>query len=295
MSAEDYLRIYNSEASYASALGLYKRSLEDCPVAHESVFYETVFGRTHVVVSGPRDAVPLVILHGWNGNASGFHREYPFLLNRARLYAVDVIGQTGLSAPVRLSTTNADYVLWFESLLDAMELHSPNVLGFSGGGWITLKMLACSQNRLGRAALLSTVGLSGYTAKAALYSLLASALKQRWAIERFGSLQVVDPQRKPKEFEEFISYLVPQFRFTRPPSIPLPMRTEELRGVHTPVLLLMGEYERIVRPLSAIRRAKATIPGLENAELVAGAAHLLTFDRPEAINEHLTSFFGLST
>jgi len=211
------------------------------------------------------------------------------------VYAVDVIGQTGLSAPVRLSTVNADYALWFESLLDVMELDKPNVLGFSGGGWITLKALAHGQTNVGRAALLSTVGLSRYTVKAALYSVLASVFRQQWAIRRFGSLQVVDPQKKPREFEEFISYLVPQFQFSRPPGVPLLIETSELRKIHTPALLLMGEYERLLRPSSAIRRAKAAIPGLVNAELVKDAAHLLTFDQPGMIDEHLTSFFGLST
>ena len=59
----------------------------------------TRFGMTHVVTSGPKDAPPLVLLHGmsmtltmWSANVADFSKEY-------RVYTVDVMGQPGKSIP----------------------------------------------------------------------------------------------------------------------------------------------------------------------------------------------------
>ena len=54
---------------------------------------------THVVVSGPKDAPPLVLLHGywatstmWSPNIADFSKDY-------RVYAIDVMGQPSKSIP----------------------------------------------------------------------------------------------------------------------------------------------------------------------------------------------------
>ena len=54
---------------------------------------------THVIVSGPKDAPPLVLLHGymatsamWSPNIGDFSKDY-------RVYAIDVMGQPSKSIP----------------------------------------------------------------------------------------------------------------------------------------------------------------------------------------------------
>ena len=66
----------------------------------ESRTVPTSFGATHVLVGGPENAPPLVILHGALASSAHLLVELRDLLKHFRVYAVDVIGQSVKSADV---------------------------------------------------------------------------------------------------------------------------------------------------------------------------------------------------
>jgi len=83
----------------AAFLAAYDAAMKSWPVPYEETDVPTPFGMTHVVVSGPKDAPPLVLLHGywatstmWAPNIADFSKDY-------RVYAVDVMGQPSKSIP----------------------------------------------------------------------------------------------------------------------------------------------------------------------------------------------------
>jgi hypothetical membrane protein len=84
------------EATYQAA---YEAAMKLWPVPYEEREIPTRFGMTHVVISGPEDAPPLVLLHGymatlmmWAPNIADFSKDY-------RVYAIDVMGQPSRSIP----------------------------------------------------------------------------------------------------------------------------------------------------------------------------------------------------
>ncbi len=54
------------EAAYLAA---YDAAMKLWPVPYEEIEIPSRFGMTHVVTSGPKDAPPLVLLHGYIGDA----------------------------------------------------------------------------------------------------------------------------------------------------------------------------------------------------------------------------------
>ena len=62
--------IYKSEAGGRELLDHYRQVLDAWPVPAEHVRVPTREGETFVLVSGPQDAPPLVLLHGSGANTS---------------------------------------------------------------------------------------------------------------------------------------------------------------------------------------------------------------------------------
>ena len=128
MSRPSAFKTREGEASYLAA---YDAALKLWPVPCDERDIPTRFGTTHVLVSGPKDAPPLVLLHGymatsamWSVNIADFSRDY-------RVYAVDVMGQPGKSVPDEPVRNAADYALWLTATLDGLGLGPISLVGMS--------------------------------------------------------------------------------------------------------------------------------------------------------------------
>ena len=63
------LRMYKSEAGFNAIMSWYEETEAKIPVPVESVFVDTRFGRTHMLVAGPVDAEPVLLIPGVAGCA----------------------------------------------------------------------------------------------------------------------------------------------------------------------------------------------------------------------------------
>ena len=66
---EPHLRFYKSLAGYNAIMSWYESVLEEVTVPLKSMYVETRFGRTHMLVCGPEDAPPLFLIPGTAGCA----------------------------------------------------------------------------------------------------------------------------------------------------------------------------------------------------------------------------------
>jgi pimeloyl-ACP methyl ester carboxylesterase len=67
----------------------------------------------------------------------------------------------------------------------------------------------------------------------------------------------------------------------------------ELARIAAPMLLLIGEYERLYDPAETLRRARALKPGIE-AEMVLGADHIAAMAQPDWVNARVLRFLSSS-
>src|SRR5439155_21218399 len=102
--------------------------------SNEHLHIETREGETFVIASGPPDAPGVLLLHGsttnsimWMSNVAGWARDF-------RVYAVDVIGEPGLSAPSRPPLDSPAYADWLDDLLSGLGLSTVSIVGASLGG-----------------------------------------------------------------------------------------------------------------------------------------------------------------
>lgn len=92
-------------------------------------YIETRFGPTHVLVTGPEEAPPLVIFQGGNVVNPSTLGWFSPLLETFRVYAPDTVGHPGRSAQTRLSPADDSLAHWAVDVFDGLELERPSVLG----------------------------------------------------------------------------------------------------------------------------------------------------------------------
>lgn len=279
----------------------YKRALEADPIAYESITVPTRFGDTHMVAAGPADAPPVILLHGMEGNAASWRLQLAGLYGRFRLYALDIIGSAGKSAPTRLSHDNHEHAEWLDDVITALNIDKVNLVGISNGSWVILKYAAYAPARIAKAVLMSANGIAPVRFPYSLARLvdrpavrnakdaLAGALLTRDMVTRAVSgTYVADTSADPHEIEWFY-LLAKHYRFRFPPG---PVSDDALASLTAPTLLLMGESEQFFPLKAVLARAKRLIPGLVAAEVVPGVGHNMCTDNPTLINNRLSEFLG---
>ncbi len=287
----DYPPIYYSKTSYAAVMAFYDIALSHGPASYETRMVNTRHGQTHVVIGGPADGQPVIVFHGWNGSAAGTGSEFPFLFNKYRVYIPDIIGHAGRSAPHRPETPGSTYADWACDVLDALDIRQALVMGISGGGWMTLKFAAYYPQRVAQAVAISTDGLSTVNTWGMLRGMMPAALfpnrvTARWFME-FVTSPGIPKNEQSQKFAEGMRILLKHFKTQGNPGL---LPDGELDRITSPLLVLMGEYERIFKPHVAVERARKLIPGLVSAEIVPNSGHLMTADQPDWMEQRILRF-----
>ena len=264
--------------------------------------------RAHVLDAGA--GVPLVLLHGGDGEAVNWAPMMAPLQAHARMFAVDRPG-FGLSDPfdyrgVNLRMHAADFVV---SVLDALKLESATLVGSSMGGFFALAATLTHQHRVRGLVLV------GYAVGAVRELPLAlriicgiPGLSRRFMKAR----PTMEAQRKQyREMFHVDLAKVPELYFeTRIAGLQLPSEQgtwaellprvanlwgtrrevylgEELSRIKIPSLMIMGE--RDMAPPEAGKAVMAKIPR-GRFEFLPGVAHFPYFEAPERTAELIAEF-----
>lgn len=239
----------------------------------ESRVVQTKFGPTHVLVAGPENGPPLVLLHGAMASSAHALVELAPLLNSFRVYAVDVLGQSVKSADARPSVSNDEYGQWLVEVLDGLALPTAHVVGISWGGFVAIRLAALAPTRITRLVLLVPAGMVGGSAwkgfvkmglPMTLFRLSPSEARLRDFVKNL--LTTVD--------DDWMPYLGDAFRsFNLNMKIPALARPEELKGFTAPTLVLAAEHDVSFPGQKVLDRAAQLFPALAETELIADSLH----------------------
>ncbi|RPI33746.1 MAG: alpha/beta hydrolase [Chloroflexota bacterium] len=267
MSAQS---IYKSTAGEKAVMALYDSMLASWPISCETINIPTRYGNTFVIASGDKSASPLILLHGagtnsltWSGDVVEYSRHY-------RTYVVDLLGEAGKSAAVRMDWNSPAYAEWLEDVLDALKIEKATLIGFSQGGWTALKFAVYKPERVENLVLLSPGGITPDRLSFVIKAIPLSMLGQ-WGIKRINRLLLAG-QTVPNEVEEALILIMTHFnaRVER-----LPIFTDlELQRLTMPVLLLMGGQDALRDGEKISSRLIEHIPHLASV-VVPGSGHAL--------------------
>lgn len=284
----DNAALYKSAEGYALAMKTYDKALGQLSVPYEIKQVNTRFGETQVIAAGPESGVPIVMLHGWDNNATDWVAQINALGQTYRVYAPDTIGQTGKSAPTRPSTKDASYGEWLLDVVDALKLEQAHFVGVSGGAWLLLKFATVAAARIKKAVLISPAGFTSISLPTIAKMSVSLLFAGRKSTEQILQTLSAPHWQPPEIVVEEISILLKHFKSQ---AVPPPLTDEELRQLTAPTLLLMGQYEALFKPSVVVARARQVLPDLITAQIIPDAGHILPYEQPDLLNLTLQEFF----
>jgi len=273
--------VFLSEAVGAEIHARYRDLLTFWPGAHEPLFVPTRQGETFVMACGAQGAPPLVLLHGSMSVAAAWMGDAAAWSERFRIYAVDLIGEPGLSAPSRPPLDGDAYAAWLDDVMDGLDLERAAFVGMSLGGWLALDYAMRRPGRVERLALLCPAGVGRqryFALRVALQVLLGP-----WGVRKvrewaFGPT----PRDLPPIARKFVELMALINRGVRPRMARIPVFDDAaLRVLTLPMLVILGGRDLTIDSFDTRRRLARTNPTVE-IEFRPDAGHHIP-DRTEAV------------
>lgn len=281
--------IYRSDDVRAQFHAIYDERMQGWPLPFEDRYLDTEYGTVHVVVSGPEDGPPMLLLHAsgvgswsWRSNAAELGENY-------RLFAIDLIGDAGKSEYADLShvmRTREDQAELYDDIMDQLGISDPAiVVGASEGGFVASNIAVHRPERVDRLILLGPMGYAGATG--AVLRIMGAQFFPlepiqdatfRWAFS--------DAPNVIAEFDVWFRLLMSD---TFPVKVaPLPLPPEERQSIAAPTLFIFGTRDNLVGDPEAARTVVSDMPDASVAVVEAG--HLMGVERPSEINALILSF-----
>jgi pimeloyl-ACP methyl ester carboxylesterase len=275
-----------AHAAYERA---YAASLQRWPIPFESRVTPTPFGDTHVIESGEPDGEPVVLLHAASLTAVQWYLQAADLGRTHRLFAVDIMGDIGLSRQHKEIHTRAQAADWLAATLDGLRLDRAALVGSSFGGFHATNLAVAHPDRVSRLALLAPAAtLKPFKLLANVFirtdSLLPLPMTVKPGLRGMMNGELPDPR-----IVRQMQIGVAGFRYDRAGVYPSQIADAELAGLGCRTLVLLGDREMIYDPNEAARRAAELIADCE-VEVVPGVGHLLGMQRPDLVNARLNAF-----
>jgi pimeloyl-ACP methyl ester carboxylesterase len=282
--------IYKSPEYEAQLMDIYDAKMAEWPVPYEDVYVDTDYGKVHVIVSGPEDVPPLLLIHasavaGWSWlyNVEELGKHY-------RIYAVDSIGDVGKSVLNDLTKPlegGEEIARFYTDLTNKLGFNQSYLAGASIGGYIATNYALYAPERVKKLVLLGSMGY-GSTNTTVMLMVLAQSFPLRWVQERTLKWALGD---SPHVIENFGGWFYLILKGTMPkPTPPKSFTPDQLRQMQVPVLTFFGTKDKVIGDAQKARALAENIPDVQ-VEIVE-SGHLIGAELPDIVNPAMREFFA---
>ncbi|MEW2481458.1 alpha/beta hydrolase [Mycobacterium sp. NPDC049093] len=289
--ARDRLGAFVSESAFEHFLDAYRAGMATLP-PFELFDVPTSFGTVRAYrFAGPDSGAPVVLLPGRNASTPMYRVNLGPLLQLRTVYAIDLLGEAGLSVQHKVVRGGADTAQWLDEVLAGLELDLAHLLGVSMGGWTAAN---CAVHRPGRIASLTLLDpvftFTGIPAKAIVASvaLFAPGVPRSWRRRVHSWIAGGADLEGAASESALIDAGAKDFTLHTP--MPELFSDEELRSLDVPVLALIAGRSVMLDPERAVARAREVLARGE-VELWADASHAINGEYPEEIAQRTGRFW----
>ena len=282
--------IYNSPQVKAQFQEIYDAKLKEWPVPYESHYLATSYGQVHVIVSGPEDAPPMLLLHASGVPAWSWMYNVEELSQRYHTYAIDLIGDAGRSEYESLDNRmrdGQDEAELYAEIADQLGIARAHVVGASEGGFIGTQFALYAPERVEKLVLLCPMGYSGAT-QSVLRIMFAQLFPLEPIQERTFRWAFSDDPKLGQEFGEWFRLVMTGLKPVK--VAPLPLKPEQRQRIQVPVLMVLGKRDNLVGDPAKATALVQDIPDIRVEVLDTG--HLVGAEQPQQVNTLILEFCG---
>jgi pimeloyl-ACP methyl ester carboxylesterase len=278
--------IYKSDKGRTIIAQYYEKYLESLEEQFERTYVETTFGRTHVLIAGPKEGKPIFIFQGGNCINPLTLSWFSALSKDYRIYAPDTIGHPGFSDENRISAQDNSFARWISELMSEFRVEKAGFIGPSYGGGIFLRLAAFMPEKIACSVLVAPAGIKLGSKMKMIQKILVPLVmfKVNQSKKQLDKITDILSDYSMKELDREIIGNV--FQYVKLDS-EMPKLTEkiELENYHAPTLVISGSKDIFFPERNIRRTAHEIIPNLIGFE---------TFEMGHFPSEgHLTQINGV--
>lgn len=265
---------FKTKAGKEKIITLYNQKLNDLHIEYSDKIVETTFGATNVIITGDIKNPPLVLIHGTGGCAPQILDSFPNISSKYCVYAIDVLAQPNKSAENRLDMKSLDYGKWLIEIIKKLKLTEVTLVGFSFGGFISLKTLEFNERYIKKVFLIAPVYIVNGNPFLGLFKMFMPLKKFIKTNDKQYIKKVMDVLFS--EYDDFaFAYMSTTFQNCNMDFSPLPIISKKsAKNITTPITIIAAEKDIMFPGRKMIKRAKRIFPSLNEIILLENSKHV---------------------
>jgi pimeloyl-ACP methyl ester carboxylesterase len=265
---------FKSQEGKSKILTLYNQKLKELNIECSEKLVETKFGKTNVIRVGDSNLPSLILIHGTGGCAPQILESFPNLASKYCVYAVDVLAQPNKSAENRLDMKSLDYGKWLIEVIIKLRLKEVTLVGFSFGGFISLKALEFSEIPIKQTFLIAPVYIVNGNPLLGLFKMFLPLKKFIKTNNQTYMKKVMKVLFS--EYDDFaLTYMSTTFQYCNMDFSPLPIiNKDKAKNIKTPITIFACEKDIMFPGKKMIKRAKKVFPSLNEVVLLEHSKHV---------------------
>mgnify|MGYP001821907043 CR=1 FL=1 len=265
---------FKSKEGKEKILSLYNQKLNELNIEYSEKTLETKFGATNVIITGNVKNPPLLLIHGTGGCAPLILESFPNLSSTYCVYTIDVLAQPNKSAENRLDMKSLEYGEWLTDVIISLGIKDVTLVGFSFGGFISLKTLEFNERLIKHVFLIASVYIVNGNPLVGLFKMFIPIKK----FIKTGNDNYLKKVIKAlfSEADAFaIQFMGTTFQNCNMDFSPLPVISmQSAKHITTPLTIIAGEKDIMFPGKKMIKKAKRIFSSIEEVVLIEDAKHV---------------------
>ena len=275
--------VYKSAEGKRAVRQRYLEILKHWPVPNQQLRVPTREGETFVIACGPENAPALLLLHGSMANSAMWMGDAGAWAEHFRVFAVDVIGDAGLSAPSRPPLASDAHALWLDDVMQALSLTRASMVGVSLGGWLALDYATRRPERVESLVVICPPGV-GRQKIGIVFKTIPLRMLGRWETKKTAELVLGRAPANPSPaVQYFLSFMALIHKNFRARMVKLPIFSDQaLQGLTMPVLAIVGGRDVLIDSAQTKTRFERNVPHAQ-IRYLAETGHLIPAQTAEIL------------